>query len=155
MSSHIQPWYWIREGQGNPTVCSFLQTKVWLNYLVIFFWCPGKRSMNKSKLSNLDFWFLENWTWLSYAKFPSRLIFFQLLEADWGFLSWNYMDLYVTFLELLQHSQQLHPCFDWSPCQPWRLKDLSISTRKKMKLPHKSVMQDPKSFPITQCHAGP
>jgi len=56
-----------------------------------FFWCPGKRSMNKSKLSNLDFWFLENWTWLSYAKFPSRLFFF---STSWSRLRFSVMELH-------------------------------------------------------------
>ena len=30
-----------------------------------------------------------------------------------------------------------------------------VSTRKKVKFPHRCVMQDPKSTPTTQCQAGP
>lgn len=36
-----------------------------------------------------------------------------------------------------------------------KMRNSIISTRKKMKLPHKCVMQDPKSLPTTQCHADP
>ncbi|KAK2360863.1 dynein light chain LC6, flagellar outer arm [Trifolium repens] len=36
-----------------------------------------------------------------------------------------------------------------------KIRNSIISTRKNMKLPLMCVMQDPKSFPTTEFHAGP